>query len=88
MNAKGILMENDEGCEFLVPVGSILSGGIEPLFVKQRKGEQWVQAKFSLRRRMAMAALGILRIAEVAEQYGLARVEEVSLAKNVLSVDE
>jgi len=71
MKVKGILLENEQGDEFLVTLRDDTTAGRPAFVVERRERGMWVSAKLPARQSVAITAMGLMGLSAVAERCGL-----------------
>lgn len=71
MKVKGILLENENGEEFLVTLRDENSVGRPAFIVERRERGVWVSAQLPARQSVAITAMGLMGLSAVAERCGL-----------------
>lgn len=71
MKVRGVLLENEQGDEFLVTLRDETTAGRPAFIVERRERGIWVSANLPARQSVAITALGLMGLSAVAERCGL-----------------
>jgi hypothetical protein len=71
MKVKGILIENEQGEEFLVTLRDMTSVGRPAFIVERRERGTWRSSELPARQSVAVTAMALMGLSALAERCGL-----------------